>query len=157
MLKTRAITAAAATIATTGLLAGAAFAWTTTSADKDDVGISTIARTTTAVGEAKGDVISAAARDMDDRATTEDNDRDADDNANTDKDAHGDAVSAIAHSAAKGPGHGDAVSDVASANSEGHEATTSSSESGGVSSTARSKTTTGEAHGDAVSSAARDH
>ncbi len=113
MTKTRAITAIAAGVATSGLLAGVALAWTTSSADTDDVRISTLAHTTTAVGEAKGDVISAAARDADDRMTvSEDKDRDADDHAkHADRDAHGDAVSAVAHNkATKGEAHGDAVS-----------------------------------------------
>lgn len=142
MLKTRAMTAVAAGLATTGLLAGVAFAWTTASgdmttasSDADDARISTLAQTTTAVGEAKGDVVSAAARDADDHAAadndrdeaaqaadndrdeaakTEDNDRDEAARTHTDQDAHGDAVSAVAHDkTAKGEAHGDAVSTAA--------------------------------------------
>ncbi len=125
MKRTRITAALAAGMAATGLLAGVALA---RAADGDDMRISTLAHTTTAVGEAKGDVISAAARDADDRMVSEDKDRDADDRAkaedkdrdaddrakHADRDAHGDAVSAVAHNkATKGEAHGDAVSTAA--------------------------------------------
>lgn len=129
-MKLRSIsTGAAATLAATALLTGVAFASSnatdTTDNDGADRGasIAKLAKTTTTTGEAKGGVISAAAKttveanenDAEDTTDTDAEDTDAedtdtDDNDATDADSHGDTISALAKSTEPGPEHGATVS-----------------------------------------------
>ena len=145
-MKARTLTSGTlAAIGATALLAGAALATTTTASVDADPGsptppgaaISKLARTTAAVGEAKGDLISAAA--------SADRDRDA-----ADADTHGDTVSALAHKTAPGPEHGETVSAAASANGS-----SASAPGAVISQLATTSSATGEAKGDAISAAAR--
>jgi len=114
-------------IAGASLLSGIAFAedsMRTSDASAGRSPIAILARSTDAKGEAKGDLISAAARAMnDDRAAdrdkdedvdkdndeneVEDVDNDADDQAkaDTDNDDHGKAVSGVASANRHGDGH----------------------------------------------------
>jgi hypothetical protein len=133
MKKLSLTTGALTAIAGSALLTAVAFAASDATSTKDTDGgrglaIAKLAHTTTATGEAKGDIISAAAKAM---ATTNgpadvdkdndhgkaDNDKDNDKvKAKTDADRHGDTISALARKTAPGPEHGETVSAAASAN-----------------------------------------
>jgi hypothetical protein len=135
MKKLSLTTGALTAIAGSALLTAVAFAASDATSAKDTDGgrglaIAKLAHTTTATGEAKGDIISAAAKAM---ATTNgpadvdkdndhgkaDNDKDNDNDkvkAKTDADRHGDTISALARKTAPGPEHGETVSAAASAN-----------------------------------------
>ena len=129
MKKLHTTTGVLAAVAASALLSGLAFAsdamrTSDTSAGRSPIAV--LARSTDAKGEAKGDLISAAARAMNDRVDVdkdkdqdvdkdndeaEDNDvdNDADDQpkADTDNDDHGKAVSAVASTNRHGDKHSD--------------------------------------------------
>lgn len=150
-MKTRTLTSTVlSAFAATTLLAGAALATTTVAPDSDATPasaaeISQLARTTTAVGEAKGDAISAAAKALDPDAMPA---------APTSTDAQGDTISALARNTAAGPEHGEAVSSAASAGSSA-ERSSVTAPGAAISHLATTTTASGEAKGDAISTAAR--
>ena len=131
-MKLRSIsTGAAAAITATVLLTGVAFATSnaTDTTDNDDgaAAIAKLAKTTTATGHAKGDIVSATAKataeakdndaDNDDEDTTDADAKDSDDTDTDDNDAddndadsHGDTISALAKETEAGPEHGETVS-----------------------------------------------
>jgi len=127
-------TTAAAAVAATALLTGVAFAASNaldtgdTDGPDHDSAIAKLATTTTATGEAKGVVISAAAKadteapdtnakDMYAKDTDEDTDEDADE---TDADSHGDTVSALAKSTPADTEHGITISATARKGHDSH-------------------------------------
>ena len=123
-------TTAAAAVAATALLTGVAFAASNaldtgdTDGPDHDSAIAKLATTTTATGEAKGVVISAAAKADTDAKDTDAEDADAkdadEDTDETDADSHGDTVSALAKSTPADTEHGITISATARKGHDSH-------------------------------------